>query len=221
MWQQPSICLPSSLSITGAYSERAYFSKNITIIHQSIKKMHTRQLFSLLSWKWCTCDKTAEFNCTLICTKVIKNSIIKLKIIKLKYHCTIINLEGQKIALAKKSSGTLSTPGDQNPGFMLGRKLQHPQPSARRCPWWELLGSGAPPAASLPHCLGWHCAVTPNISRDHNPVIAARDSQLTRVKIRKGEGNKNKKKWKEKGNEGWLPQQILTKIEKKYEKHSK
>lgn len=149
-----SICLPSSLSITGAYSERAYFSKNITIIHQSIKKMHTRQLFSLLSWKWCTCDKTAEFNCTLICTKVIKNSIIKLKIIKLKYHCTIINLEGQKIALAKKSSGTLSTPGDRNPGFMLGRKLQHPQPSARRCPWWELLGSGAPPAASLPHCLG-------------------------------------------------------------------
>lgn len=158
--------------------------------------MHTRQLFSLLSWKWCTCDKTAEFNCTLICTKVIKNSIIKLKIIKLKYHCTIINLEGQKIALAKKSSGTLSTPGDRNPGFMLGRKLQHPQPSARRCPWWELLGSGAPPAASLPHCLGWHCAVTPNISRDHNPVIAARDSQLTRVKIRKGEGNKNKKKMK-------------------------
>lgn len=116
--------------------------------------MHTRQLFSLLSWKWCTCDKTAVFNCTLICTKVIKNSIIKLKIIKLKYHCTIINLEGQKIALAKKSSGTLSTPGDRNPGFMLGRKLQHPQPSARRCPWVGAAGERGATCCVAPALFG-------------------------------------------------------------------
>lgn len=185
------------------------------MIHQSIKNMHTWQLFSLLSPKWCTCDRTAVFNRALIYTKVTRNSIIKLKrkkkIRKIKYHYIIINWEGQKIALAKKSSGTLSTPGDQDAGFMLDGKLQPQQPSARRCPRVRADGGQHATDCAAPALfghLGLHCAVTPNISRDHNPVIVTRDSQLRRVKEKKKKG----KNWKEKGNEAWVPRQILTKI---------